>query len=134
MDYIIDAVYTFNEQIIQMPSDLPLQPLNVKLREWFISAIHEEINEFRAAHDADDFVGQTDAILDIIYFAVGRLQQMGLTRNQAQSCFVAVHEANMTKKRGAQAKRGNLESDAIKPDNWSSPEERIKKILFSEEQ
>ena len=43
---------------------------------------------------------------------------------------MAVHKANMTKKRGAQAKRGNDENDAVKPDNWLPPEEAIGAILF----
>jgi predicted HAD superfamily Cof-like phosphohydrolase len=130
MDNIVHSIYDFNEQIIDMPQDLPLQPLTVELREWFITALQEEITEYRLAHDTDDLIGQVDAILDMIYFAVGRLKQMGLTREQAIACFDAVHTANMTKRRGAQAKRGNVEADAVKPNGWVSPEEGIKRILF----
>ena len=126
---IINAVYDFNEQIIQMPNDLPMQSLTPELKKWFERAVSEEMEEFHQAWSDDDVVKQVDAILDLIYFAVGRLQQMGLSRNQVLACFWAVHTANMTKKRGAQAKRDNVEADAIKPESWVSPEEKIAKIL-----
>ena len=128
-DVIINSIYDFNEQIIGIPSGLPLAPLSVELREWFLKALHEEIDEFRDSYEAQDLIGQVDAILDLVYFAVGRLQQMGLSRSQVLACFEAVHAANMTKKRGVQAKRGNLEADAVKPSDWISPEDRISKIL-----
>jgi predicted HAD superfamily Cof-like phosphohydrolase len=131
MDHLIDSVYAFNEQIIGMAPDLPLQPLSKELRNWFTSAIHEEIEEYNQAWLCQDLIGQVDAIIDLMYFAIGRLQQMGLTREQARDCFMAVHTANMTKKRGAQAKRGNLEADAVKPAEWVPPEERLRKILLN---
>jgi predicted HAD superfamily Cof-like phosphohydrolase len=130
MDIIINSIYDFNEQIIQTPSDLPLQPLSKELKGWFEAAILEELNEFNQAWHGDDLTGQVDAIIDMIYFAVGRLQQMGLTREQALTCFVAVHTANMTKQRGVQPKRGNVQADAIKPVDWVSPENGIQMILF----
>ena len=129
MDLIIKSVYDFNEQIIGMSDDLPLAPLSEELKEWFLKALHEEITEYREGWEQGDIIEQVDAIIDLIYFAVGRLQQMGLTRDQAMKCFMAVHTANMTKKRGTQAKRGNLEADAVKPDGWISPEEGIYNIL-----
>jgi len=131
MDHLIDSVYAFNEQIIGTPTDLPLQPLSKELRNWFVDAINEELEEYSQAWLNQDLIGQVDAIIDLMYFAIGRLQQMGLTREQARDCFMAVHTANMTKKRGAQAKRGNLEADAIKPAEWVAPEERLRKILLN---
>lgn len=131
MDQLIDSVYAFNEQIIGMETDLPLQPLSKDLRIWFASAIQEELAEYEMAWLNQDFIGQVDAIIDMMYFAIGRLQQMGLTREQARDCFMAIHFANMTKKRGAQAKRGNLEADAVKPPEWIPPEERLRKILLN---
>ena len=132
MDTIVKSVYDFNRRVILMPDTLPMQPLSSELRDWFVKALTEEIEEFAQAWEADEFVGQVDAILDLIYFAVGRLQQMGLTEVQTMTCFNAIHQANMTKRRGLQAKRGNVEADAVKPDDWVSPETRIRNILFGE--
>lgn len=129
-DVLVSSVFEFNHEIIKMPKELPLQPLSSELKDWYLAAMNEEISEFIQAWQEDDIVGQIDALLDKIYFAIGRLQQMGLTAEQTVSCFKAVHEANMTKKRGAQAKRGGIEADAVKPENWLSPEARIRNILF----
>lgn len=92
--------------------------------------LQEEIDEFEDAHDTKDFIGCVDANIDIIYFAVGNLHQMGLSSDEMTACFKAVHEANMTKKAGMKVRGGvECEGDAVKPEGWVSPEERIAAIL-----
>ena len=119
----------FNREIIgieQRPHGL----LNQDEVEFTSKALDEERVEFIQAHQSGDFIGAIDALLDSIYFAVGGLYKMGLTPDQMAACMAAVHEANMTKKKGV-TKRGH-ENDAAKPEGWISPEERIGKILDGE--
>jgi len=97
------------------------------------NCLNEEVNEFVNAHIAGDFIGCIDAMIDLIYFAYGVLYKMGLTPEEMVQCQNAVHEANMEKKLGINYHRGDgSAADAIKPDNWISPEERIIDILDRE--
>ena len=91
-------------------------------------AYAEETLELEDAHAVDDVVGQIDACLDLIYFAMGTLRKIGLTSEEAAESFVAVHNCNMRKKRGRVEGRGSDE-DAAKPADWSGPEEAIRAII-----
>jgi predicted HAD superfamily Cof-like phosphohydrolase len=137
MSSIFSAIYDFNEQIVKVPLDVELNPLTKEQREWLIKALEEEIDEFRDTElDGiplqDVIIGRVDALLDSIYFAVGGLKKMGLTRDQAVACMMAVHGANMNKKRGSHAKRGDFAEDAVKSQDWVPPEAAIRKILFGD--
>ena len=97
-----------------------------------VKCLTEEVAEFAEAVEDGDFIGQVDALIDSIYFATGALYKLGLNENQISSCMNAVHEANMTKRKGVNEKRGDgSAADAIKPEDWVSPEERIGSILES---
>lgn len=92
--------------------------------------LKEELNEFIEAHKNGDFIGCVDAMIDLMYFANGVLYKMGLTPEEITKCKTAVHEANMEKKLGVNARRGDgSAADAVKPQDWVSPEERIIDIL-----
>lgn len=89
----------------------------------------EEADELLTAHKEFDFIGSVDACLDSIYFSVGVLYKLGLTSKEMSDCFDAVHNANMEKKKGTNAKRDTGAADAVKPEGWIAPEKRIAKIL-----
>jgi len=85
-------------------------------KDWALTALREEIDEFEEAASLED---QADALLDLTYFALGRVVEMGLAPNPM---FEAIHEANMAKKRGEMSKRtGSLGHDAVKPEGWQPP-------------
>lgn len=93
-------------------------------------ALAEELEEFGTACDDRDLVGCIDALIDLQYFAVGAMYKMGMTSAQIEKCMSAVHQANMTKRKGVNKKRGDGKAaDAVKPTGWTAPEERIKKIM-----
>ena len=69
----------------------------------------------------EDKVDMIDAIMDLIYFALGRLYEIGCTENDFAAMWNAIHHANMTKKRGNKG-RGS-DDDAIKPEGWQGPEQ-----------
>jgi predicted HAD superfamily Cof-like phosphohydrolase len=92
-------------------------------------SLNEELVEWTAAVAKGDIVGQVDALIDLMYFATGVLYKLGLSAEQIEQCVSAVHAANMTKRRGTNAKRDTGAADAIKPDGWVAPEQRIATIL-----
>lgn len=126
---IIDQIFDFNEQIIGT-GDVPINPLTQKQFDWTNKFVLEELNELLEAYQKQDVVGMADAVGDLIYGAMGTFKKMGLTRDQVRLCFAAIHQANMTKKRGDKG-RGSDE-DAVKPDDFVPPEEVIADILFGE--
>lgn len=127
MNQIIDQIFTFNEQVIGL-GEVEKNALTVKQYEWLKKFCAEEVSEFEEAFVRQDIVGMVDAVGDLIYGAMGTFKKMGLTREEVAACFTAIHNANMTKKRGDKG-RGSDE-DAVKPADFVPPEEAIGLILF----
>lgn len=93
-------------------------------KQFRISALQEELNEYE---DADSFVKQYDALLDLIVFAVGTLERHGFPLLDG---FLAVMAANMQKEVGQNGnKRGGFKRDLVKPEGWVGPEAKLEQIL-----
>lgn len=83
-------------------------------------AITEEIDELQTACDSEDVLEAADAIIDMMFFGLGRLAEMGIP---AMAIFEAVHAANMQKVPGDLPKRpGWSGTDAVKPEGWQPPD------------
>ena len=110
-------VERFAREIVDLPiPDSPTR-LGNERKNWTMTALSEELREFGYAATLED---EADALLDMSYFALGRLVEMGLCPGPL---FDAVHEANMAKERGELSKRPNsLGHDAIKPEGWKPPD------------
>ena len=119
-------VFQFNREVVQL-GNRALSMLTGDERAWLEKVLHEEATEFAVG---DDLVEQVDALIDSVVFAIGGLARLGLTEEQAIACFNAVMDANFEKKAGQKAGRvfGSVQ-DAIKPEGWVGPEERIRQIL-----
>ena len=76
----------------------------------------EELSEFNEAVWKEDFAGQADALIDLVYFALGTANAMGLPW---QELWDDVHRANTTKIVG-ETKRG-MKADITKPEGWEGP-------------
>lgn len=107
----------FASNVIGLP--VPAQParLSSQRKAWASTALQEELNEFSAADTLED---EVDALVDLAYFAVGRIHEMGLS---PRAMFEEVHAANMRKRRGELTKRPGAQGyDAVKPDGWTGPD------------
>ncbi len=116
MEKYLDLVLQFNQDIIGLP--IPDRPtrLDPERKKWASGALSEELTEFMDATELED---EVDALLDLAYFALGRVIEMGVVPGAA---FEEVHAANMAKVRGELSKRPNAKGfDAIKPDGWQPP-------------
>lgn len=129
MSDFIDAVVEFNQQILKIEQRavacMPEHETEITLK-----CLIEELDEWTTASTHGDVIAQIDALVDLVYFAFGAMYKIGLTPQQIKDCCMAVHEANMSKKRGVNAKRATGAADAIKPEGWVPPEARISKVLF----
>jgi predicted HAD superfamily Cof-like phosphohydrolase len=130
---MIKEIYDFNTKLLGVKTG-QLALLTANERNWLLTALHEEIEEFLEATEKQSLVDCIDSLLDLTYFAIGGCVRLGLTAEQIQDCFNAIHKANMLKKQGIKASRpqDGTVADAIKPEGWEAPEETIKKILWRE--
>jgi predicted HAD superfamily Cof-like phosphohydrolase len=129
MPTMYEQVIEFNEKILKIePTDLG--PMSENMAKHLKKSLDEESMEFQSGHIHGDFIKQIDSIIDGLYFGFGGLYKMGLTPNQVERIFAAVHNCNMTKKIGQVTRRATEGvPDAIKPIGWIPPEEEIARIL-----
>lgn len=120
-------VKEFNEEIINLKPVEPAHSLASKRLDWFLNVVKEEAHEFEEAWKKADTVGMLDALIDMAYFILGRVYECGFTEAEWDKCFAAVHECNMTKRKGNKG-RGS-DDDAVKDADWVGPEARIAEIL-----
>ena len=91
----------------------------LKRYHWML----EEINEFL---EADEVVEQADAMIDLMYFALGTLVEMGI---KPDALFEIVHAANMSKLWADGKPHYNPEGKTIKPSTWQDPHEKLKQCI-----
>jgi len=87
---------------------------NKKFRDDFLE---EEFEEYRSAKTLEDAF---DALIDIVYVALGTAYLFGFDFNEG---WRRVHEANMRKVRAKSSKESKRGSsyDVIKPEGWQPP-------------
>jgi len=85
-----------------------------------VSWMREEIDEFV---ESTDVVDQADAMIDLIYFALGTLVEMGV---RPGPLFDIVHSANMAKLWPDGSPRVREDGKTIKPPTWRDPAEALR--------
>lgn len=113
-------VERFNREIVGYPIPQAPQCLDESRKDFRVGHIDEELKEFVEATEANDLDGAADALIDLVYVALGALVEMGVC---VRPTFAEVHEANMRKVQGARSKRpGSQGFDAVKPEGWTPPD------------
>lgn len=128
---MIKSIYEFNTQLLGVKTGQPRLLEKAEL-DWLIVALNEEIQELVEADEKRSLVDCVDSVLDLAYFAVGACVRMGLTQDQIEGCFNAIHTANMRKKQGVKESRpqdGSI-ADAVKPSDWVAPEKVMERVIF----
>lgn len=115
-------VIEFNQKIIGTKAPESWTMLNDERFEFACKVLLEEVNEFMAAKNNNDVVEALDAMIDLIYYAMGRCYEMGISPEEFKRAWDIVHEANMQKKLGNKGRGSDL--DAVKPEGWKAPEHR----------
>lgn len=91
------------------------------------SFLQEELDELKQAIQEDNKVEIIDALVDIVYIALGTSNLMGF---DFYKHWEAVHTANMSKERGIKPGREFTGGyDVIKPSGWVGPDEKHQEIL-----
>jgi len=113
---VLDFHLKFRVPIADRPSLLDADAQ--QFREKFLM---EEYTEFVESYRQEDLEGCADALVDLVYIAMGTAVIMGLPW---QELWDRVQAANMTKRLakpdGSDSKRGNP-LDVVKPPGWVGP-------------
>jgi predicted HAD superfamily Cof-like phosphohydrolase len=115
----LDDISKFHEkyelEYMEGPRFLPLD-----LHTFRTKFMQEELDEYSSARSDSNLAGQLDALVDILYVAIGTAYQHGFDLAEA---WRRVHEANMQKVRVQKfqdSTRGSL-FDVVKPPGWVPP-------------
>lgn len=106
----------------------PPRKLKYELFEFRLKFMEEELEEFAHAQfigdEKETLVQQLDAILDLIYVALGTAHLMGFNSDILNGAWQRIQKANMAKIRvesAADSKRGST-FDVVKPEGWMPPQ------------
>ena len=99
---LLEMTRRFNRDVIDLPIPEKPQRLDPERKLWAQGAMSEELVEFMDAETLED---EVDALLDLVYFALGRVIEMGVLPGPA---FEAIHVANMSKVKGELSKRPQI--------------------------
>lgn len=112
----------FNTPVSENPKMLDKERAK-KRYSWML----EEINEFI---DSKNITEQADAMIDLIYFALGTLVEMGI---KPSKLFEIVHDANMSKLWEDGKPHYAQDGKIIKPKSWQDPYFKLKEAIKSME-
>lgn len=124
-------VVEFNQRVLGVAARfIGWQP--PKEAELSMAQLREEIDEMEDARKEGNLVAFIDGLIDLDYYHKGIVYKTGLSVEQYNELFILVHEANMEKKLGINHKRQGFggAADAVKPEGWIPPEERIRAKLL----
>lgn len=142
---MVEDIAAFHRRFALPGPDAPALLPNEELTTFRVGFMKEELQEFEDAHAAGDLAEAADALIDLVYVAMGTAYMMGLPWDELWN---DVQRANMTKVRAlvaSDSKRGTT-YDVVKPPGWVPPQgakilerallraERTKEIVGSEEQ
>jgi len=116
---ILRDVRNFHKKFDLITKDTPIHLTRRKLHER-VECLQEELGEFNEACQKQDLEGQVDALIDIIYFALGTLVMLGIKPWLFKLLWDDVQRANMSKVRG-KTQRGHA-VDVCKPEGWVPPQ------------
>jgi predicted HAD superfamily Cof-like phosphohydrolase len=125
MDKEWEKVRLFHEKFNHPVGDKPRTMDKERARKrynWML----EEINEFLEAVETDDIVEEADAMIDVIYFALGTLVEMGIKPDQL---FEIVQNANMSKLWEDGKPHYAEDGKTIKPATWEDPHDKLSAVI-----
>lgn len=107
----------FNHPYSDKPKSMDVDRAK-KRYSWML----EEINEFLDAVEEQDIVEQADAMIDVMYFALGTLVEMGI---EPKNLFDIVQNANMSKLWSDGKPHYKADGKVMKPEGWEDPHEKL---------
>ena len=114
-DQVAEFHRAFGHPVKERPAFLPSPRSDARVA-W----MREEVDEFV---ESTNVVDQADAMIDLIYFAIGTLVEMGV---RPEKLFDIVHAANMTKLWPDGKPRFRDDGKTVKPPSWIDPHDALR--------
>lgn len=103
------------QPVSNKPTLLPQDRVSIRYK-W----MKEELGEFL---EAQNIYEQADAIIDLLYYALGTLVELGV---EPDELFIMLHEWNLKKlDKLCYDENGKV----VKPEGWKHPDKEIKEII-----
>jgi len=124
-------VIDFNQRVLKVEPKPTIALQDPDAFRLSLAQMREELDEMENAYEQGDLIGVIDGLIDLDYFHKGVVYKHGIGVALYNELFVAVHEANMEKKLGVNHNRPgfNGAADAVKPEGWLPPEDRLRAII-----
>lgn len=102
---------------------IPPHVLDPETNAFRVDFMQEELDEFKQAYMENDLPKMADALIDLVYVALGTAHMMHVP---FYHCWFEVQRANMAKERAnsstdERSKRKNS-LDVVKPKGWKAPD------------
>lgn len=94
--------------------------LSRELHDFRVKFMQEELDEYKLCALAGDLEGQLDALVDLVYVALGTAYLQRLPFNSAWRRAQAANMAKVRALRPGDSKRGST-FDVVKPPGWVAP-------------
>ncbi len=119
-DLFGDVVAFHDKFGVQNPTKNEDHQLDFTMQKFKLDHLQEELNEYRLAVNEGDMEKAFDALIDLVYVALGAAHAHGFAFNDG---WRRVHAANMMKKRAesAQESKRGRKFDIVKPEGWLPP-------------
>lgn len=125
-DKLVSDINDFSSKFIPdlkptFPRELPKD-----MSEFRIGFMQEELDEYIESVKNHDLEGQLDALVDLVYVAIGTAWLQGLPFSEGWD---EVQRANMSKVRAENPNQSKRKSkyDVVKPEGWRGPD--IKRVI-----
>lgn len=133
MSKMWEDIEAFHQQFMLPQQEVP-SLLPKELYEFRLKFMHEELKEFEDACYLKDTVKAFDALLDLVYVAMGTAYMMNMPWEEGWD---HVQKANMAKRRAkkeSESARGTT-YDVVKPEGWVGPDKMLlAEIIMHEHQ
>ena len=115
---LIEDIEKFHEKYGLEYKDPISRHLSPEEKEFRVRCLLEEVQEYIAAKTLEE---EVDAIIDLIYFALGTSYRHGFNFYDG---WKEVHKSNMSKVRAEKKEdsKRDFELDVVKPSDWKAPE------------
>jgi len=124
-------IQAFHERFLLPQNEVPSVP-DVEMFAFRFKFMHEELEEFREAVGGNDVGKAFDALIDLVYVAMGTAYIMNLPWDDG---WAEVQKANMMKMRAkkvSDSTRGSM-YDVVKPKGWVPPDRMLCSVLIQHE-
>lgn len=118
---LTEDISDFHDKFGLSPGSSEPKFLPIEVMDFRIKFLYEELSELERAYADFDLAGALDALVDLVYVALGTSHMMALPFEEAWDLVQAANMKKIRVKRSEDSKRGSI-FDVMKPEGWEPPD------------